>query len=68
MPEAEEVHVTVRVFAQAGEALGEPLAQTAFTLDLSGGKTAVLQISDDAEGALQIEYAGGMNYELSQPA
>lgn len=67
-PEAEEVYVTVRVFAEAGEALGEPLAQTAFTLDLSGGKTAVLQISDDAEGALQIEYAGGMNYELSQPA
>ena len=58
VPEAEEVHVTVRVFAEAGEALGEPLAQTAFTLDLSGGKTAVLKISDDAEDALQIEYAG----------
>lgn len=28
VPEAEEVHVTVRVFAEAGEALGEPLAQT----------------------------------------
>ena len=57
VPEAEEVHVTVRVFAQ-----------TAFTLDLSGGKTAVLKISDDAEDALQIEYAGGRNYALSQPA
>lgn len=68
VPEAEEVHVTVRVFAEAGEALGEPLAQTAFMLDLSGGKTAVLKISDDAEDALQIEYAGGRNYALSQPA
>lgn len=68
VPEAEEVHVTVRVFAEAGEALGEPLAQTAFMLDLSGGKTAVLKISDDAEDALQIEYAGGRNYALSQSA